>query len=357
MSDSFHPQTNGLTERTNEVVEAALRHYFSADTNDWDEMLPLVEFALNSSDHEAIKSTPFRMNCVCLPANPFDVLLHRADERSIELTGWMGLSPFDPGARTIIQAYEEFQQARRCVQSAKSRMKDRHDGEGVCAHLFEVGQLIWFNIKNIGLRHDSRRHNLLPKYWGPFKILELIVQNAVLLDMPAHLNHIHQVVSVSLIKPYKARVGQAPTPITVNSELEFEVEDIIDFNIVKSNRKTIPPVLEFRVRWKGCAHDSWHEPQDFANMVDTLCTYLQRLSKRDCVRVLRVCPADSLAWLPPHVREQAQSTSKSVSFAAAGCLGHGGIRPGPRHPRSKEGPSKSEDPQGKGLFRVGRGII
>jgi hypothetical protein len=54
--------------------------------------------------------------------------------------------------------------------------------------------------------------------------------------MPAHLKHIHPMVSASLIKPYKARVGQAPTPIAVNSELEFEVEDIIDSNIVKSYR-------------------------------------------------------------------------------------------------------------------------
>jgi hypothetical protein len=53
-------------------------------------------------------------------------------------------------------------------------MKDRHDSKGVCAHLYAVGQMIWFNIKNIGLRHDSRRHKLLPKFWGPFKILELI---------------------------------------------------------------------------------------------------------------------------------------------------------------------------------------
>jgi transposase InsO family protein len=40
MSTAFHPQTNGLVERTNEVVEAALRHYISADLSDWDDMLP-----------------------------------------------------------------------------------------------------------------------------------------------------------------------------------------------------------------------------------------------------------------------------------------------------------------------------
>jgi hypothetical protein len=52
LSTAFHPQTNGLVERTNEVVAAALRHYVTADLNDWDEYLPLVEFALNSSYHD-----------------------------------------------------------------------------------------------------------------------------------------------------------------------------------------------------------------------------------------------------------------------------------------------------------------
>jgi hypothetical protein len=73
MSTAFYPQTNGLVERTNEVVEAALRHYISVNMSDRDDMLPLVEFAMNSSYHEALRSTPFRMNRITLPANPFDV--------------------------------------------------------------------------------------------------------------------------------------------------------------------------------------------------------------------------------------------------------------------------------------------
>jgi transposase InsO family protein len=48
MSTAFHPQKNGLVEGTNEVVEAALHHYISADMSDWDVILPLVEFAMNS---------------------------------------------------------------------------------------------------------------------------------------------------------------------------------------------------------------------------------------------------------------------------------------------------------------------
>lgn len=84
LSTAYHPQTNGLTERTNEVVSAALRHYVSADMKDWHLQLPLVEFAMNSSYHEAIQSTPVRMNRITLPANPFDALIASTQHVSTE---------------------------------------------------------------------------------------------------------------------------------------------------------------------------------------------------------------------------------------------------------------------------------
>jgi hypothetical protein len=114
-------------ERTNEVVEAALRHYISADMHDWHELLPLVEFALNSSYHEAIQSTPYRMNRITLPASPFETLVERSQTASTEMSRSFGLPSF-LGTRTYVQAHEDFQSARRCVHASKCRMKNMHDG-------------------------------------------------------------------------------------------------------------------------------------------------------------------------------------------------------------------------------------
>jgi hypothetical protein len=55
-------------------------HYVSADMRDWDEYSPGVEFALNSAYHEAIQSTPFRMNRITVPCNPFQVLLRDSQQ-------------------------------------------------------------------------------------------------------------------------------------------------------------------------------------------------------------------------------------------------------------------------------------
>ena len=69
---AYHPQTNGLVERTNEVVETALRHYVAPDQTDWNKRLPFVEFALNDMKRDASGVTPFRMNRVTVPLSPFE---------------------------------------------------------------------------------------------------------------------------------------------------------------------------------------------------------------------------------------------------------------------------------------------
>ena len=47
-STSFHPQTNGQTERVNQVLEDILRMYVKEQPGKWEDYLHLVEFAYNN---------------------------------------------------------------------------------------------------------------------------------------------------------------------------------------------------------------------------------------------------------------------------------------------------------------------
>ena len=40
MSTAYHPQTDGQTERTNQVLEGYLRNFVNYDQNDWYQLLP-----------------------------------------------------------------------------------------------------------------------------------------------------------------------------------------------------------------------------------------------------------------------------------------------------------------------------
>jgi hypothetical protein len=115
--------------------------------------------------------------------------------------------------------------------------------------------------------------------------------------MPAHLRHVHPVVSVSLIEPFKPRAAH-PTPVVISGEEGHELDSIIDFNVVRSKRRHIPDVVEFRVKWKGSFADTWREPCDFANAQDTLIVFLQRLTKPDRISVLKALDDKSFALLP-----------------------------------------------------------
>src|SRR5258708_17770100 len=54
-SSSYHPQTNGQTERVN---PGSLSH----QQDDWADWLPLVEFAYNNKVHSATRWTPFELD-------------------------------------------------------------------------------------------------------------------------------------------------------------------------------------------------------------------------------------------------------------------------------------------------------
>ena len=45
MSTAYHPQTDGQTERTSQVLEGYLRYFVNYDQNDWYQLLPLAEYA------------------------------------------------------------------------------------------------------------------------------------------------------------------------------------------------------------------------------------------------------------------------------------------------------------------------
>ena len=59
MSTTFHPQTNGQSERTIHILEDMLRACVLDLKGNWDEHLPLVEFAYNNNYQTSIQMAPY----------------------------------------------------------------------------------------------------------------------------------------------------------------------------------------------------------------------------------------------------------------------------------------------------------
>ena len=77
MSTADHPQTDGQTERVNQILEDMLRAYVSKRQTNWEEYLPIAEFAYNSAKHSSTGYSPFMLMYGFQPRAPHAVGLHK----------------------------------------------------------------------------------------------------------------------------------------------------------------------------------------------------------------------------------------------------------------------------------------
>jgi hypothetical protein len=58
-SSAYHPQTDGHTEKTNQIIEDILRACALKYGKSWDKSLPYAEFSYNNSYQASIEMAPF----------------------------------------------------------------------------------------------------------------------------------------------------------------------------------------------------------------------------------------------------------------------------------------------------------
>ena len=58
-STAFHPQTDGQSERTIQILEDMLRACILHLRGSWEDHLPLIEFAYNYSNQSSIQMSPY----------------------------------------------------------------------------------------------------------------------------------------------------------------------------------------------------------------------------------------------------------------------------------------------------------
>ena len=59
---AYYPQTDGQTERLNQILEQYLRHYINYAQNNWVLLLLITQFAYNATPQEELKMSLFKTN-------------------------------------------------------------------------------------------------------------------------------------------------------------------------------------------------------------------------------------------------------------------------------------------------------
>jgi hypothetical protein len=242
LSTAFHPQTDGQTERVNRVLEEYLRSFVNSTQSDWDDWLPLAEFAYNNSVHEAVGTTPFHLNygkAPRLPSTP------------------TGPARFPAADALVTHISDIVARAKKRLQAAADRVKHYADTRRA-EHSFTVGQQVLLSTKFLTLKLPGE-NKLLPKFVGPFTIQQAVGAVSFKLDLPACMK-CHPVFHASLLKPYHkdGRYQPPPLPFEIDEEegLWYEIDAVLQQRLLKRGRRH---VLQYLVSFKGydAAHNQW----------------------------------------------------------------------------------------------------
>lgn len=255
-STAYHPQTDGQSERINQNLEQYLRIYVNYNQDNWQQLLPFAEYVYNSTPHSSTNISPFFANYGFQPTLHIDVLLARHDQAKFY-------------AKNLNELHEFLKSE---IQKSNLSAAKYHNRKRLPPPDFKMGDKVWLSTANIKLTRPMRK--LSERFIGPFEIIEIISPNAVKLKLPPYLNSIHPVFNVSLLKKHREniiphRMQPPPPPVEIEGELEYEVEDILDYRI-RNNQE------QYLVKWVGYEGDEDKVTWEPRTHVEHLTTLLQK---------------------------------------------------------------------------------
>ncbi|GKE83701.1 putative reverse transcriptase domain-containing protein, partial [Tanacetum coccineum] len=213
MSTTYHPETDGQSERTIQTLEDMLRACVLEFRKGWDRLLPLVEFSYNNSNHTSITAAPFK-------------IIHETTEKTVEI-------------KSRIQAARDCQ---KCYANVRRKPLEFHVRDKV---MLKVSP--WKGVIRFG-----KWGKLNPRYIGPFKIIAKVGTVTYRLELPEQLSRVHSTFHVSNLN--KCLVDEPLAipldKIQVDDKLHFieEPVEIMDHEVKRLNQSRIPIV---KVRWNS----------------------------------------------------------------------------------------------------------
>ena len=203
LTSSYQPSTDGQVERTDKVLEEALRSYVDSLHTNWDEWLDCMEFAHNKSTVASHGMTPFSLVYHHDPLSPPDLALFQGLPLQAKKND---LNPTTPtlktraGRKHCVSWITKFSTAKQLLQQAKDRMA-AFANLSRTPRSFKVGDLVMLNTKTYRLKKPAASEKFLPRFCGPFKISATVGPSAYKLILPPKYK-IHPVVHISKLWPY-----------------------------------------------------------------------------------------------------------------------------------------------------------
>ncbi|GJW06119.1 putative reverse transcriptase domain-containing protein [Tanacetum coccineum] len=252
MSTTYHPQTDGQSERTIQTLEDMLRACVLDFGKSWDRHLSLVEFSYNNSYHTSIKAAPFE----ALYGRKCRSPVCWTEVRDSQLTG----------PAIIHETTEKIVQIKNRIQAARDR-QNRYANIRRKPLEFQVGDRVMLKVSPWkGVVRFGKRGKLTPRYVGPFKVIERVRTVAYKLELPQQLSRVHNTFHVSNLKKclFDESLVIPLEELHVDGKLHFVEEpvEVVDREIKQLKRSRIPII---KVRWdsKRGPEFTWEREDQF----------------------------------------------------------------------------------------------
>ncbi|KAK3021935.1 hypothetical protein RJ639_046134, partial [Escallonia herrerae] len=296
MSSSYHPESDGQTERFNSMLEENLRHFVSATQKNWVKLLDVAQLCFNSRKSSSTGKSAFEIINGQQPLLPHTVNVPNA-----------GKSP------RAISFSEEWRQnidlAHSYLEKATRRMK-KHADKNRRSQEFNVGDKVMVKLPQQDRKFlRGRDSRLLQKYEGPLTIVKKIGKMVYKVDPPQWWSRqLHPVFHVSMLKPFYEDTADPSRGQIKRQGLKPKAagkrvaEAILNDRVIIASRKRHQ---EYLVKWQGQMDEenTWERAADLSAYADKIEAYhMQKLTRASTALVgenVTGCPLHPPSTAPP----------------------------------------------------------
>ncbi|KAE8244770.1 hypothetical protein A4X13_0g6282 [Tilletia indica] len=173
-SPPHHQQANAV-ERAVQTVQHVLRAMTEQSTANWDRrVVPAVEVAMNSTPNVSTGYSPFDLVFVTHPSTIHAVF-------DVDLGGAATSFP-----ENLLAASERLADARRAIDAARVKQKQRYDSSRRPLPDLQVGSEVYIRLSNRPVPGHGQG-KLGERKVGPYRVLEVLSPHRVRVELPAEL--------------------------------------------------------------------------------------------------------------------------------------------------------------------------